>query len=59
MPMDGDGFYLEAITKQKYHLVSSNYCLDEDGQSKFKKVSEDLLKFIGFDLQAFYAETNQ
>jgi len=54
-PTDGDGFYLEAITKKKYHLVISNYCLD--GPSKFKKTGEEIMKYIGFNLEAFYRES--
>lgn len=54
--MDGDYFYLEAATKKKYHLVNSNECLDMEADSKFKKVTEELLNFIHFDLEAFYKE---
>lgn len=57
IPMDGDGFSLEAATKKKYYYLVSDYCLDNEGKSNFKKVSEEILKFIGFDLEAFYRES--
>ena len=49
---DGDGFWIEASTKEKYNLVISDEC--QDGPSKLKKALDEFLKFINFDLEAFY-----
>ena len=42
---DGDAFFLEAITKNKYQCIMSNMYLD--GPSKFRKACDELIEFAG------------
>jgi hypothetical protein len=55
-PMDGDGFIVEAATKEKYHFVNYDYCQGDDDKSNLRKMINELFSFIHFDLQAFYIE---
>lgn len=55
-PMDGDGFALEAATQQSYHLVYSNYCIDERDKSKFLLLSEYILKIVDVNIEDFYLD---
>jgi hypothetical protein len=55
-PMDGDGFIVEAATKEKYHFVNHDYCQGDDDKSNLRKMINELLDYIHFDLQKFYTE---
>jgi hypothetical protein len=52
--MDGDGFLVEANTRDKYNLVISDFC--QDGPTKLKGVIKELLGFINFNLDTFYRD---
>ena len=57
-PTDGDGFGVEAATKNKYHFINSDYCQKDYENSGLRKMINELLSFIKFDLNAFYEESN-